>query len=127
MAWLGNTPPTSAIDYEELDGQTLSLVRRLLAESDSAFNQVADLRYANGGWRVWLAGRRNHHGPTIVELFRAIARTGPGSYGILYTFDDEASEGWDRWIMRRGNVHKSRDEDLTPHVGMVEEHEELDV
>jgi hypothetical protein len=40
---------------------------------------------------------------------------------VAWLGDDEASEGWDRWVMRRGGVHRMADEDLSPHVGVVED------
>jgi hypothetical protein len=93
---------TPAVDYyDDLDQEMLSMVGALLAESDIIGNETADLRVANGEWHVWLAGCHNHHTPGIAELFRSIARAAPGSYGILYTFDGDASDGWDRWVMRR--------------------------
>jgi hypothetical protein len=106
--------------------QCSQAVRALLAESGSVSNETADLRGANGEGHVWLAGCHNHRTPAIEELFRPIARATPGSYGILYTFDDEASDGWDRWVMRRGNVYRAQDEDLSPHVGVVEDPEQFD-
>jgi len=115
---------TAAVDYfDDLDEEALAAVRALIARSASTFNETADLRVANGDWHVWLAGRHNHHDTAIVGLFRAIAHAVPGSYGILYTSDDEAWDGWDRWVMRRGEVHLVRDEDLSPHVGLVEDPE----
>jgi ribulose bisphosphate carboxylase small subunit len=118
---------TAAVDYyDDLDEKTLAQVRALLAKSDSQLNETADLRPANGDWHVWLAGRHNHHDQEVVPLFRAIAETTPGSYGVLYVFDDEASDGWDRWVMRRGGVTLHPDEDLSPHIGMVEDADDLD-
>lgn len=117
---------TPAVDYDDLDQETLSAVRALLAESGSLINETADLRGANGEWHVWLAGCHNHRTPAIERLFRSIARAAPGSYGILYTFDDEASDGWDRWVMRRGSVSRAEDKDLSPHVGTVEDPEQFD-
>jgi Immunity protein 7 len=99
----------------------LTAVRALLTDASGIDNETVDLRGANGHWQVWLAGCHNHRAPGITELFRSIARAAPGSYGILYVYDDEASDGWDRWVMRRGDVHKARDEDLSPHVGVVED------
>ena len=104
----------------------LSTIRALLAESDRISNETAKLTNANGEWHVWLAGCHNHHSPNIVDLFRTIAHTAPGSYGILYIYDDESSENWDRWVMRRGTVQESRDEDLSPHVGLVEDADVLE-
>jgi hypothetical protein len=117
---------TPAVDDDDLDQETWSAVGALLAESDSVINETADLRGANGKWHVWLAGCRNHRTPDIGELFRSIAPAAPGSYGILYTFDDEASDGWDRWVVRRGNVYRAQDEDLSPYAGAVEDPEESD-
>jgi hypothetical protein len=115
-----------AFNYEDLDQKTLTVVRALLADSGGTFNETVDLRGANGLWHVWLAGCHNHRTPAVTELFGSIARAAPGSYGILYTFDDEASDGWDRWVMRRGSVHEAQDEDLSPHVAVVEDAEEFD-
>ena len=118
-------PKTPAVNYfDDLGDDELAAVRALLLDSDSTANETADLRGANGAWHVWLAGCHNHHDAAIVELFRAIATTLPGSYGVLYTFDDETSAGWDRWVMRRGDVRQVRDEDLSPHVGLVEDPED---
>jgi hypothetical protein len=116
--------PASLDDFDESGEVTerdLSAVRALLADSASSFNETADLRGANGAWHVWLAGCHNHHDADVVNLFRAIAAALPGSYGVLYAYDDEASDGWDRWVMRRGGVHHMADEDLSPHIGVVED------
>lgn len=118
---------TSAVEYfDDIGDEDLSAVRALLADSDSTVNETADLRGANGDWHVWLAGRHNHRDPDVVELFRSIAAALPGSYGVLYIYDDEASDGWDRWVMRRGGIHCVRDEDLSPHVGVVEDAEDFE-
>jgi Immunity protein 7 len=117
---------TAAVEYfDEMDETTLSRIRALLTESDRQSNETADLRAANGDWHVWLAGRHNHLDPAVVPLFRAIAEVARGSYGILYLYDDEASEGWDRWVMRRGEIARVEDHDLSPHIGVVEDAEDL--
>jgi hypothetical protein len=108
-------------ESDEITEQDLSAIRVLLADSASSFNETADLRGANGQWHVWLAGFHNHLDRDVVNLFRAIAAALPGSYGVLYAHDDEASEGWDRWVMRRGDVHHMADEDLSPHIEVVED------
>lgn len=118
-ATLRRTPV--AHNDDDLDQETFSAVKELLAESDGVTSETADLRNAHGEWHVWLAGRSDHRSPRIENLYRSIARLAPGSYGILYTFDSEGSGGWNRWSMRRGAVRRNRDEDLSPHVGLVED------
>lgn len=108
----------------ELDQETFTAVKELLAESDGAVHETADLRNVDGEWHVWLAGRHDLRTPHIEDLYRSLARLAPGSYGILYTFDSEGSGGWNRWAMRRGAVRRNRDEDLSPHVGLVEDRPE---
>jgi hypothetical protein len=116
--------PSSLDDYDKADQlgeEELSAVRALLADSAGTINETADLRGANGEWHVWLAGCHNHLDREVVPLFRSIAVALPGSYGVLYAYDDEASDGWDRWVMRRGEVHRVADADLSPHIGVVED------
>jgi hypothetical protein len=50
----------------------------------------------------------------------------PGSYGILYTFHSDASNDWERWVMRRGDIHREADHDLSPHVGLVEDPDDIE-
>jgi hypothetical protein len=89
-------------------------------------NETADLRVANGEHHLWLAGCHNHLDPRVVRLYRDIAAAAPGSYGILYTLDDETSGDWERWVMRRGGVHRRADHELSPHVGQVEDRDEIE-
>lgn len=108
---------------EDPSPAALSRVRALLAEQAAVANETADLRVANGEYHLWLAGMHNHQAPGILGLYRAVAAVAPGSYGILYTRDDDVSNYWDRWVMRRGQVCRQQDHDLSPHVGLVEDTE----
>jgi hypothetical protein len=122
--WATIRGTASVSDLEEDPGpEVLSQVRALLAESAAVANETADLRVANGAYHVWLAGMHNHLAPGILGLYRAIAAVAPGSYGTLYTHDDDTSNYWDRWVMRRGKVCREQDHDLSPHVGLVEDTE----
>ncbi|MFB6720698.1 Imm7 family immunity protein [Kribbella sp. NPDC056345] len=89
--------------------------------------QTADLRISNGSAHVWLAGLRNHRQRAVIEGFGRIARLAPGSYGVLYVYDDEAageeSNRWVAWVMKRGSVSSEADSFLSPHVGVVEDEE----
>jgi Immunity protein 7 len=114
---------TVADAEEDPSPALLSGVRALLAERAAVAYETADLRVANGQYHLWLAGMHNHLAPGIVGLYRAVAAVAPGSYGILYTHDDDISNYRDRWVMRRGQVRREQDHVLSPHVGMVEDAE----
>jgi hypothetical protein len=116
---------TASVNDEREDPSPaiLSSVRALLSESAGTANETVDLRVANGQFHLWLAGFHNHLDPTIVGLYKAVAAAAPGSYGILYTHDDDVSNSWDRWVMCRGEVLRERDQDLSPHIGLVEDAE----
>jgi hypothetical protein len=107
---------------------TLEAVQRLIAPHSEMFNRVADLRIANGDWHLWLAGLHNHRDEGVIDLFRGVAATAPGSYGLLYVFDDELGDGrddarnsWRCWVMKRGEVSETEDALLSPHVPTVED------
>jgi Immunity protein 7 len=122
--WATIRDTATVADVEENPSRlVLSRVRTLLAEQAAVANETADLSVANGEHHLWLAGSHNHLAPGIVGLYRAIAAVAPGSYGILCTHDDDVSNCWDRWVMRRGQVCQQPDHDLSPHVGLVEDNE----
>jgi Immunity protein 7 len=71
---------------------------------------------------LWVAGDHNHHTPDVLTFYEVVAATAPGSYGVLYTHDDEdGTNAWTRWVMRRGAVHPETDNSLSPHIGLVED------
>jgi hypothetical protein len=118
----GNFTANDEADAEREDRERQSAVERLLAEQPHLPNEIVDIRYVNGACHVWLAGGHNHRGDKPIELFRAISAAAPGSYGIMYCFDhDRIDEPWQRWVMRRGQVHLEQDTSLSPHVGLVED------
>jgi hypothetical protein len=91
----------------------------------------------NGLWFLSIGGHDNHRNPNVVKLFERVAQTAPGSYGLLYTHDDEANlwnsrepgpdevgESADHWysrVMKRGRVERHVDAWLSPHIGVVED------
>lgn len=61
----------------------------------------------------------------IIELFQFIADQAPGSYGLLYTRDDEDIEGYDNefkvYVLARGTLRRQEDVWLSPFVPVVED------
>ena len=112
---------------------TLDAVRRAMADARLEHRVALDVR--NGSWFLAIHGLNNHRNPAVVRLFEAIARIAPGSYGMLFTHDDEAGLGaargpdeageHDNWwycrVMKRGHVERHTDAWMSPHVPTVED------
>ena len=64
-------------------------VARAISEAGGISNETLDLRNANGLTHVWLTGARNHRQDAVIEFFRLVAVTAPGSYGVMYALDPE--------------------------------------
>jgi hypothetical protein len=96
-------------------------VARVIAGAAGVANETLDLRSANGSVHLWLAGSHNHRDEVVTELFRSIAKAAPGSYGVMYVFDDDVGYAWERLVMRRGTVGREVDTSLSPHIGIVED------
>jgi hypothetical protein len=109
---------------DEVIAATIAEVRSLVDSASGIHNEVVDLRNANGMWHVWLAGCHNHVA-SVTPLFAAIASAALGSYGLLYVHDDEneqAAEGWEVWVMKRGTVVAAADPFLSPFHPAVEDY-----
>jgi hypothetical protein len=78
---------------------------------------VCDVRVVNASWHVWLAGNPNHRHPQVLRLFPYIARHAPGSYGLLYVWDDEDAvheNAFRVFRLARGRVDEVADPHLSP-------------
>ncbi|MFC5266852.1 Imm7 family immunity protein [Kribbella qitaiheensis] len=122
--WATIVASPEAEDDAEADGRQRGVearVARAVAGAEGVVNETLDLRHANGSLHLWLAGSHNHRDETVIDLFRSVARIAPGSYGVMYVFDDDVTDTWERWVMRRGSVTSEVDASLSPHVGIVED------
>jgi hypothetical protein len=79
-------------------------------------------------FRVFLvAGLRNHLYRPVFDLFEWIAENGPGSYGLLYVWDDEDthvadySEVFRVWRLARGELQEMDDPFLSPTIPTIED------
>jgi hypothetical protein len=134
--WVTIRDSAGCEDRDEDPAQaTLHAVRTAIA--DAQMEAAATLEARNISWFLTIMGHNNHRNAGVVELFEAVARLAPGSYGILYTHDDEANlwsfgdpypdevgESADRWycrVMKRGRVERHEDAFLSPHIGVVED------
>lgn len=92
-------------------------------------NGPCRLEVVNGAYHLWTTGVFNHRGDRgeeLLELFRWIARMAPGSYGLLYVYDDEAENlpervGFQVWRLARGQLLRHQDPFLSPYFPVVED------
>ena len=87
-------------------------------------NVVLELQVMNGQAQLWVAGCKNHSAPVgqeLQELFNYIARVAPGSYGLLYTLDDEDPVHVRVHVLARGAFTARQDPFLSPFVPVVED------
>jgi hypothetical protein len=87
-----------------------------------------ELKWINGIPMFNVAGKTNHRSQDADELFETyelIAKTAPGSYGVLFIWNDEDKNGYDNefrvFVLARGKVVENIDPFLSPCVPMIED------
>ncbi len=81
----------------------------------------------NGSAQLWAAGCKNHAADVaqdILNVYSYVARVAPGSYGLLYTWDDEDPEFENEflvYVLARTAVTERPDPFLSPFVPAVED------
>ncbi|GIO83997.1 hypothetical protein J25TS5_09290 [Paenibacillus faecis] len=86
-------------------------------------NLVTIKRY-NGQDSILISGLHNHKSSYVVEIFKWIAEHTVGSYGLLYTRDDEDPVDENRfvvWKLARGELRKETDPFLSPCIPKIED------
>lgn len=118
--WFGLAESPAEVDTGGL-GSILRELAQLLEELADP-NMVAELRYLNGLPFVTLTGYRNRprsDAASVEDLLRFISGRLPGSWGLLYERDDEATAvpGPNAYRVRfvaRGRVAERADPFLSP-------------
>jgi Immunity protein 7 len=112
--------------YETDDGRlhaTIERFRRRIGEFNDG-SGVTDVRGVNGAFHVWFAGNPNHRHECVFDLFPWLAEHAPGSFGLLYAWDDEDPEfnnAYQVWCLRRGKTERHLDPFLSPCIPQVED------
>jgi hypothetical protein len=86
-----------------------------------------ELRAANGTYQIMAAGNHNRrpveeYDP--VRFFRYVGEKAPGSYGLLYVWDDEDPQFFNQfrvYVLARGTVAEREDPFLSPCVPVIED------
>jgi hypothetical protein len=88
---------------------------------------LLDLRWMNGAPFLHLAGKPNHRGAwgtAILDTFERAGQIAPGSYGLLYVWDDESNQYPNEFRvfkLARGQVTEHPDVLLSPVIPALED------
>jgi hypothetical protein len=89
---------------------------------------LMNLQWVNGSCQINVSGIKNRRGEDskeINELYQYIAKVAPGSYGLLYEWDDEDLEGFENKfkvkVLKRGKIIAVDDKLLSPIIPEVED------
>ncbi len=95
--------------------------------SSTKSNVVIGFGMLNGESQLWIAGFKNHATvlrQELLDLLQYTADVAPGSYGLLYTLDDEDPIHYNAfrvYVLARGTVTERADPFLSPFVPRVED------
>ena len=105
-------------------------VERLSSKINDAISKVEApnrdfrLRQLNGTTHLIFCGDHNHRDDSIIQFFKELANIAPMAYGQLYVRDDEDTRGYSnmmrKWILIRGQVWESTDDDMSPCIPTLE-------
>jgi hypothetical protein len=124
--WATIHETTKEVDAGGLSGIIENIRNIILKMSWSG--DLLKLYSVNGVYHLAVGGflnRRTSEAEEIFFLYKFIAEQAPGSYGLLYTKDDEDIEGYDNefrvLVLARGEVRQLNDAFLSPFVPMIED------
>jgi hypothetical protein len=113
---------------EALDDEPPLRLREIEAlVGELADHALMDLQPMNGTYYIHLGGNPNRSGPhgrAVIGLFAEVGRLAPGSYGLLYVYDDEDPEHMLSFRVHRlvrGTVTEHADHLLSPVVPTLED------
>ena len=112
-------------EEEKLD-EVISYARNFIEQVLNK-NHIAELKVINAEYMASFAGFANHRSPdveAVIEFFEEIGKKAPGSYGLLYVWDDEVPDFDDEFQVGRlvrGNFEFVKDHYLSPRIPTLED------
>lgn len=116
--WVTVQATASGDDDAALLERLVDRVHRAIRDAGDV--DLVDLRWSAGMPMLHFAGFDKHGGrlaPDLLELFTRAGELAPGSYGLLYMWDDQDPEHDNEfrvYRMARGQVTEREDPHLTP-------------
>lgn len=116
-------------DEDRLPAGSEDAVIQSVLSALEASPRKTDLQYANGTPYLRTLLDANHRGTEtdeIIELYRKIAETASGSYGMIWLHDDEDAQHFNAfqvYLFRRGTMELHPDPWLSPCIPVIEDGE----
>jgi hypothetical protein len=98
-------------------------------EQRNTQHRLLGMKVVNANYFLYFAGCPNHRSLEVddtFELIRQIAGMAPGSYGLLYVWDDEDSKNENAfrvWKLAKGILSEETDPFLSPCLPTIEDSE----
>ncbi|GAK41840.1 Imm7 family immunity protein [Paenibacillus urinalis] len=92
---------------------------------------VIEMKAINGQYHLWMTGLWNREPSSNynpVEIMRNIGDLAPGSYGMLYVFNDEHPKHFNEfkvYVLARGSIQEKDDPFLSPLIPVVADDSEF--
>lgn len=92
---------------------------------------VLEMRAINGQYHLWMTGLWNREPSSRfnpVEIMKNIGNLAPGSYGMLYVFNDEHPKFFNEfkvYVLSRGTIEEKDDPFLSPLIPVVADDSEF--
>ena len=108
------------------------LVDKIQEEVNKLYWFKPKIKALNGEWFMdfsLFANRMNSQITESLELFKRIGEIAPGSYGLIYLYNDEDTDGKENqfrvFILARGKVIENTDPFLSPIIPTIEDGDEI--
>lgn len=116
--------------YDE-EGHIDMIVAQIQDEIDKLCWFQPQIKAMNGEWFLEFSlysNRKDSRSQEIFGLYRSIGEIAPGSYGLIYLYDDEDREGRENqfqvYMLARGCVEEREDLYLSPVIPVIEDQDE---
>ncbi|MBV6627074.1 MAG: hypothetical protein KI793_29745 [Rivularia sp. (in: Bacteria)] len=125
--WITIRVTPGEIDNEQQKLREISDYTRNLIEDFDDERDIAGLHFVNGECFAWFSGSANHSSSTskiLLDIFKLIENKAPGSYGLLYVWDNEIPElnnEFQVWRLVRGKFELFKDKFLSPCIPKIED------
>ncbi|WP_145049320.1 Imm7 family immunity protein [Paenibacillus xylanexedens] len=122
--WAVILESTSDDTSDEREINTLNRVKKYIEDLQPNVD-VLDIKAINGQFHLWMTGLWNREPSSRfspVEIMKTIGVMAPGSYGMLYVFNDEHPKRFNEfnvYVLVRGNVEERNDPFLSPFIPNV--------